>query len=474
MWQQWYLSQNRWTLAESLRAAGYRTAGFVDSSWITSRFGLTQGFDVYDSSAAEGPFAPHGSRDGGIRRTTALARAFLEDLGPEEPFLLFLHALDVHGAYLAKPSTWPYSTDSEPYDRERTRPAGGSPQAFGIIPTYIALGEVPSGELPSRMPTAPLERAYDEGIRFLDEELGRFLAFLGHAGILERSWLVFTADHGEMMSDSTLLFGHGVLDQDVTHVPLLIRPPGGCPGGRRVAEAVQLVDLYPTLVELAGLECRPPKHGRSLVPLLRNEEHEPGLVLVETGVTRQAMLVAGGWMLIELEPTKDLTEQVGMISHPLLMRNLPSLAELESRARKKGRGLLSWLDDVELKRDFFERLPQSGPTEELMTQMRTRKKYEAFLGFVRHVLKGPFYELYELKSDPEAEHDVAAQHPEKLGELKKLLKQEQLRRTQAWKNATAPAEPVVLPPAEIQALEALGYGGGDDDHDDDGSNDHGE
>jgi len=156
------------------------------------------------------------------------------------------------------------------------------------------------------------------------------------------------------------------------------------------------------------------------------------------------------------------------------MRNLPSLAELESRARKKGRGLLSWLDDVELKRDFFERLPQSGPTEELMTQMRTRKKYEAFLGFVRHVLKGPFYELYELKSDPEAEHDVAAQHPEKLGELKKLLKQEQLRRTQAWKNATAPAEPVVLPPAEIQALEALGYGGGDDDHDDDGSNDHGE
>jgi hypothetical protein len=442
-----------------LRAGGYRTAGFVDSAWLTSPFGLTQGFDVYDSSAAEGVFTPHGNRDGGIRRTAGLARAFMEDLGPEEPFLIFLHALDVHGAYLAKPSTWPYSPGSEPYDRERTMPAGGSAQAFGIIPTYIARGEVPSGDLPSRLPTAPLERAYDQGIRFLDEELGKFFAFLRHAGILERSWLVFTADHGETMSDSASLFGHGVLDQGVTHVPLLIRPPGGCPGGRRIPEAVQSVDLYPTLVELAGLECRPSLHGRSLVPLLRNEEREPGLILVETGITQQAMLIAGGWMLIEFEPTKDLTEQVGMISHPLLMRNLPPLAELESKAREKGQGLLSWLYDVELKRDFFERLPESGPTEELMAKMKERKGYKTFLRFVRHVLGGRFYQLYHLETDPEAQHDVAAQHPEKLAELKKLLKQEQSRRIHAWKNAKAPAEPVVLPPEEIQALQALGYGG---------------
>jgi hypothetical protein len=47
-----------------------------------------------------------------------------------------VHAIDVHGPYLAQPSSWPHRADAEPYDCERTAPAGGPPVAYGIIPTY--------------------------------------------------------------------------------------------------------------------------------------------------------------------------------------------------------------------------------------------------------------------------------------------------------------------------------------------------
>jgi arylsulfatase A-like enzyme len=333
--------------------------------------------------------------------------------------------------------------------------------AFGIIPTYLARGEVPAGELPNPMRTASLARAYDAGIRFVDEELGKFFGFLRERGILERSWVVITADHGEMIADSRFVFGHGVLDQDVMHVPLLIRPPGGYPGGKRIADAVQLVDLQPTLVELAGCAADARLHGRSLVPLLRSEARTSDVVLAEGGIVRQAMLIADGWKLVELEPAKESTLEA-RISNPLLARNFPPLAELDAKSERPRRRNLRWLDDLELRCDVFERMPATGLTDELLAQMKTRHGFPSFLVFIDDVLEGPFYELYDLTADPEAKHDVAAQHPEKVAALQALLGQEKRRRAKAWKLAQPPAKPVEFAPEEIQALEALGYVGDDE------------
>jgi arylsulfatase len=456
LWEQWYLAQNRWTLAEALQAAGYRTAGFVDNTFLTRAFGFAQGFDLYDESAAADSFDTHDDPEGGIRRTTALARSFLEGLPPDSSWFVFVHAFDVHSPYSARVPEEERARGTEPYDPERTAPAGGSNWTFGIVPTYVARGEVPEGKLPNPMCTAPIERAYDEGVRFADAELGKFLAHLRERRILERAWVVFTADHGETMADDVHLFGHGILSQDVMHVPLLIRPPGGRPAEERIAQTVQLADLYPTLLELAGVEQRPASHGRSLVPLLCGEERAPSVVLAETGITRQAMLVADGWKLVELEPDLDSPPEA-RISHPLLMEKLPALSELESRPRKR-RGPLRWLDDPELLHDFLERMPAEGLTDELLAEMKTRPGYPTFQRFVDRVLRGPFYELYDLAADPGARHDVAAQHPERVAALRKLLKEEQRRRKQAWKLGERTAEPV-LPPEAIRALEALGYGG---------------
>jgi len=459
VWEQWFLAPNRWTLAEALRAAGYRTAGFVDMTWLTEKFGFLQGFDHYDTSAAADCFDARDNPDGGIRKTAGAARAFLEGLPTDQPAFVFVHAFDVHGPYTVEPPDGKHARGVEPYDMGHTAPAGSSTRTFGVIPTYIARGEAPTGELPGRMRTGPIEQAYDEGIRFVDEELGRFFALLREAGVLERSWVVITADHGETMSDSELPFGHTLLSQDVVHIPLIMRPPGGC-DGRRIRQVVQTADLYPTLAELAGIRAGGAGfHGRSLVSLLEGASTESSVVLAETGVSEQAMIVADGWKLVELEPTRGSPPET-WISHPRLVGLLPSLAELEEQARRGQDRGLEWLGDAELRRDFFERMPAQGLTKELLERMKAREGFPSFQGFVKRSLKGPFYELYDLGSDPEGKNDLAGRRPDQVEALKKILRREQLRRTEAARLTMTLSQPVELQSEEIQALEALGYGGG--------------
>ena len=457
LWEHWYVAQNRWTLAEFLRAAGYRTAGFVDNPWLTEPFGFDQGFELYDASAA----AEYGP-DGGIVRTTDLAREFLDGLAPTTPFFLFVHAFDLHGPYRQAPPLEDTPGDAEHYDLERAAPAGG-PVAFGIIPTYIARSEVPEGEIPNPMRTGPLERNYDAGIRFVDAALGEFFETLRAGGILERSWVIVTADHGETMADPDYLFGHGVFHQDVVRVPLLMRPPGGLTREKRIHETVQLLDLYPTLVELASPGTRHDQlQGRPLVRLMRGEKRPPRVVLSQSGIMRQAMLVTEGWKLVELEPTCESTEEA-LLTNPRLTREwfARTVERLRQGPRERGRErkLFDWTRDPELLRDVFGRLPASGLTEGLFAEMRERQGYPSLLEFLRRGLAGRFYELYHLEGDPRAEHDIAHEYPEKLAELKALLAREQERSESARANAVAPPQRAELSAEAVEELRSLGYGG---------------
>jgi len=79
--------------------------------------------------------------------------------------------------------------------------------------------------------------------------------------------VILTSDHGEEFLEHKKVL-HSELYRTVTHVPLLIRLPGGEGGGRRVSKPVGLIDLLPTLLELAGIESPVPMSGSSLVPLI--------------------------------------------------------------------------------------------------------------------------------------------------------------------------------------------------------------
>jgi len=463
LWEQWTLAPGRWTLAEALRAAGYRTAAFVDNPFLTHQLGLDQGFDVYDESAAADSFLAPPDPDGGIRRTAALALEHLRAAGDAATFVM-VHALDVHQPYGERPPEDERAHGTEPYEVAQVERVGGNPFTYEIVPTLALAGMADAAEPPPTIRTAELVRAYDEGVRFVDMELGRFLAELEELGVLERAWVVVTADHGETMAAGHHFFAHGVLRQEVLHVPLLVRPPGGLPGGQRIAASVQLADLYPTLLELAGLAPAADLHGRSLVPLLRGRAREPGPILSETGIIRQAALIRDGWKLVEQKPALDSPPEA-RLSHP---RMKPVLEALAATLARPDHGLpleerrYRWLGDEELRRDVFERMPTTGLTEALMAEMKTRPRFASLMRFVDEELREPSYELYRLEDDPDALHDLAAQHPEVVAALQEELEREKERRVRAWELADRPAGPPQLDPARIEALKALGYGGSDD------------
>lgn len=456
LWELWYLSANRWTMPEFLRAAGYRTAGFVDNAWITKPFGFPQGFEIYDASAADNNSNKCADPDGGIRQTAGAAREFLDQLTPGTPFFLFVHCFDVHGPY-ASPAPFDGSFDSATaYDRERTALSGGPANTFGIVPSYVTRGGVRADELPGSLHTARIEGAYDEGIRFVDDELGKFFDTLREEGWLERAWVIVTADHGETMADTPYYFGHGVMDQDVVHVPLLIRPPGGLPGGKRVEATVQLADLYPTVQDILGSRSnREYLHGRSLVPLLRGDKAEPGVVLTETGLMRQAMLVVDRWKLVELEPSKDIH-----VSALLTLGYLsPDLLERAEKLSERKKNLQLWKKNPDLVSDFLEVMPRTGLTEELLAQMQQREGFYNLIAFLRHAVEEPRYELYDLREDPLARRDLCAENPEKLAQMKTRLELEKQRRERARGNAHPPTQAVELSAETVMDIEALGYSG---------------
>jgi choline-sulfatase len=92
--------------------------------------------------------------------------------------------------------------------------------------------------------------AYYAAISYVDERIGQILAALHGAGLAGDTIVIFTADHGEMLGERGLWYKMSFFESSA-RVPLIISMPG-TPGGRRVAEPVSLLDLAPTLTELAG------------------------------------------------------------------------------------------------------------------------------------------------------------------------------------------------------------------------------
>lgn len=208
------------TLAEWLKTRGYATAAFVGAFPLDSRFGLTQGFDVYDDN--------YGVREPGLlefveRRAGVvvdLARGWLRDRTGARPWFLWVHVFDPH----------------QPW-----RP----PEPF--LTRYAA-------------------SPYDGEIAYADLALGPLLADLGERDPEGRTVVILTADHGEGLGDHGELT-HGYFAYNATlRVPLIISGPGIEPA--RVPGNVAHIDLLPTICDLLGLDAPAGLQGISLRPAL--------------------------------------------------------------------------------------------------------------------------------------------------------------------------------------------------------------
>lgn len=270
------LDEERSTLAEILQAAGYRTGAIANNIFISRRFGLAQGF---------GDFFPGTHRT--AEQTVDEAILWMER-APDRPFFLFVHFIDVHDYEAPAPFLERWVDPS--YDGYFSR---GPFQKHEVISDQIpALGEADLEYLRAR---------YDGAIRYVDQQLGRLLTWLDETGRLDTTTVVVTSDHGEELGEHGGT-GHGfTLYEEQLRVPLVVRGNASLELARGVvaAEPVSLVDITPTLLDLAGLPVPSDLEGRSLRPALEGRPLPPRPVFAEaTNWNNTAAVVENGYKYI--------------------------------------------------------------------------------------------------------------------------------------------------------------------------------
>ena len=218
-----FINTNSASLAEVFREHGYDTGAIVSSLILSKDFGLNKGFEYYNDNLVRG-------RPGRVKRPADqdvdLAIAWIRR-HTDSPFFLWIHLYDVHRPY----------------------------------------------RVPLKFLTE-FQSPYDASIAFTDHELGRLFSYLRNSHLYEHTTIAVVGDHGEGLGDHGEET-HGFFIYDSTlHVPLILKPaitgPSFLPRGVAISAAVESLDLYPTLIQMA-LPNRPYSSGdgRSLLPLIR-------------------------------------------------------------------------------------------------------------------------------------------------------------------------------------------------------------
>jgi arylsulfatase A-like enzyme len=237
---------------ELLARAGWRTRGLVSASVLDASVGFARGFEAYDSTYERRRVRGHGlvsflgyrpHKGSAHHRAGGETLALLDGIGEGPRSFVWIHLYDAH---------WPYEPSGEAAARHGLDDATPLPAALGGPFAQTRRGLL-TPELIDRG-----KRLYRAGIDDLDRIVGALLARVPCETIV-----VVVGDHGESLDEHDLHFGHGKhpYAPDV-RVPLMVRAPGWAPG---VVDApVSLIDVAPTLLELAELPVPASMLGRSL------------------------------------------------------------------------------------------------------------------------------------------------------------------------------------------------------------------
>ena len=238
------LSDEQTTVAEVLSARGYQTGAFIGAFVLDGRWGLKQGFQHYDD---EFDLKKYKHIDlGAIQKpgnqVMDAALAWLEEQ-KKSSFFAWIHLYDPHMPY----------EPPEPYNSE-----------YG-----------PRG----------LHGLYDGEIAFMDEQIGRCVAWLAKNDLAKKTILILIGDHGEGLgSHGEGTHGFFIYDS-VVHVPFLVITPFPELQGKRVSSQVSSVDVFPTLLDLARIAAPLKVQGRSLLPaMFRPEKEGEGVAYSESMV----------------------------------------------------------------------------------------------------------------------------------------------------------------------------------------------
>jgi len=246
------------TLAEVFKGRGFQTAAFVASFTVDSRFGLDQGFDVYDDRLGEdGAFKPSNAE----RKAEKVYAAFRDWLDGRDDgrFFCWVHFFDPHIPY--DPPA-PYSVD------------------FADSP-------------------------YDGEIAYMDHYVGEVMAALREKGLFQKSLIVLAGDHGEAFGEK-IEIGHGVFLYDGTlRVPMIFLAEDRLPKSVVIKPRVRLIDIVPSVLDLLEIPLPAGIQGQTLLPRISGRKNEDLESYVETYFPRENYgwselvgLVEGDWKYI--------------------------------------------------------------------------------------------------------------------------------------------------------------------------------
>ncbi len=258
------MDESLFTIEKGLAAAGFQTVLLSSNPIASPEMGVGADFGQALSSPetlgqGEGGASTMGSRDYAWKSPEVLTAAFSHwlDRSRQGPFFAYLHFLPPHLPYLA--------------------PAEIQDLFLGREPPAVSQGGFPFREVAIRgrgQEPPPLEEwvnLYDANLRWADDAVGAVVDLLRQRGLLEKTLLIVTSDHGEAVGEHGYMYhGRGVYDE-LVHVPLLMRLPDHRRTGR-IPALTQTVDILPTVFELLGADYpRQEIQGRSLVPLIDTE-----------------------------------------------------------------------------------------------------------------------------------------------------------------------------------------------------------
>ena len=251
-------------LAARFKRAGYETASFYANGYAGPMAGLDRGYDRCQRSSATG----------GV-----LVGEWLDGLGGQ-PFFLYVHNIEPHNPYNA-----PYRLvrlfGQVPLETKKAirqgylqyrkltradfgakRPVGTTDNTFQQDRAMRQLAELQDD----------IHMLYDAAVRQADERVYTVVQALRQRGLWDRTLFIILSDHGEELADhGGWQHDHSVY-QELVHVPLILRFPGGVYAGRRIVEVVTLVDVLPTIFDFLGRgELSSGSRGRSLMPLIRGD-----------------------------------------------------------------------------------------------------------------------------------------------------------------------------------------------------------
>ena len=257
VWDNRYLDDEFFTLAEYLGKAGYHTVGFSENPFVSRGNGFAQGFrEFYEmyKYPKKALFDRLANKTRKVLLNSKETREFTEDTTESfklwvtkdygaknpKPFFAFLNLMPAHLPNYPRPEFRTVSPSSA--DLEKIEPVNLMPEKF-YLPRY----QLNDGQLET------MRLLYEGDIAYLDSKIGEIVRFLKEYKILDHTITIITSDHGENFGDHGLIEHQFCLYNSLLHVPLIIRYPKTFLPGAIKPEMVSTIFLFRTLADLTGL-----------------------------------------------------------------------------------------------------------------------------------------------------------------------------------------------------------------------------